>query len=143
VDAAGRFAPAADRDSQYGWEAVRLPWRLALDRLWFGEERAARLLRAQFLPFFKMEWTVRGKLPALYRLDGGPLVTYTSPVLYAGVLAAALAAGDQDFARTLAGRIRASYREAGDAAYFAEADNYYANNWAWLGLALYQGWVRP
>ena len=144
VDAEGRFTPAPDRENNFGWEAVRLPWRLALDRLWFGEERASRLLGQQFLPFLKMEWYTRGKIPAVYRLDGGPLVTYTSPVLYAGVLAAALAAGDQDFARRMAAKIRSSYYwETDDAAYFAAPDNYYANNWAWLGLALYQGWVKP
>ena len=41
VDAAGRLTPAPGKDTRFGWEAVRLPFRLALDGLWFGEPRAA------------------------------------------------------------------------------------------------------
>jgi endoglucanase len=138
----GEFFPPSGRDTNFGWEAVRLPWRVALDRLWFNEEQAAKLLGGSFLPFFRQEWQTRGKLPAVYSYDGKPLVAYESPVLYAGVLAAALAAGDQDFAREMAAKILSFYRTEGEEAYFVTPENYYANNWAWLGLALYAGWVR-
>lgn len=142
VDAQGRLEPAPGRDTHFGWEAVRLPWRLALDALWFREERALRLLKGHFLPFFKKEWQSRGRLAAQYGYDGQALVSYESPVLYAGVLAGALAAGDRDFARQMAKKILTFYREEGDRACFVSPDNYYANNWAWLGLALYGGWVK-
>lgn len=134
----GEFSPAEGRDTNFGWEAVRLPWRVALDGLWFSEDQARRLSRS-LLPFFKQEWQSRGKLPAVYSYEGKPLVTYESPVLYAGVLGAALAAGDLEFAREMARKILSFYREDGDEAYFDAPDNYYANNWAWLGLALYAG----
>jgi len=143
VDAAGRVTPAPGKDTRFGWEAVRLPFRVALDGLWFGEPRAARLLKDRFLPFFLGVWQKQGRLAAVYNFDGSPAVDYESPVLYAGVLAGALAAGDRDFARQLALKILAFYREQGDHAYFEDPDNYYANNWAWLGLALYAGWVKP
>jgi endoglucanase len=126
----------------FGWEAVRLPWRLALDYLWFDEPRGSQLLRQGFLPFFQKEWQSKGKLAAVYHVDGSPAVAYDSPVLYAGVLAGALAAGDRDFARQLARKIMSFYHTQGDRAYFVTPDHYYANNWAWLGLALYAGWVK-
>jgi endo-1,4-beta-D-glucanase Y len=143
VDSAGRIEPAPGRDTGFGWEAVRLPFRLALDGLWFQEPRAARLLQDQFLPFFKAQWQAHGRLLAVYTYDGAPAVDYESPVLYAGVLAGALAAGDQDFAREMAKKILTFYHEEGDRAYFEAPDHYYANNWAWLGLALYAGWGEP
>ena len=142
VEATGLFRPFPGRDTNFGWEAVRLPWRVALDRLWFGNEHASRLLAQSFLPFFKQEWQAKGRLVAVYSYEGKPLVDYESPVLYAGVLAAALAAGDQEFARELAGKILSFYKEDGAEAYFVTPDNYYANNWAWFGLALYAGWVK-
>ncbi len=142
ADGQARFEPAPGRDALFGWEAVRLPWRLALDSLWFQEERATRLLARLVLPFFKKEWQARGGLAAVYSYGGEPQVSYESPVLYAAVLAAALAAGDRPFARQMAGKILSFYREEGEHAYFAAPDNYYANNWAWLGLALYAGWVK-
>lgn len=143
VDAAGHLTPAPGRDTNFGWEAVRLPWRLALDHLWFGEPRAAQLLGRRFLPFFKQEWQAHGRLAAVYHLNGAPAAEFESPVLYAGVLAAALTAGDRDFARLLAEKILDFYHEKDRQAYFVAPDNYYANNWAWLGLALYAGWVKP
>ncbi|MHB8068730.1 MAG: glycosyl hydrolase family 8 [Desulfobaccales bacterium] len=142
MDDRGELKPAPGRDSHFGWEAVRLPWRLALDSLWFQEERATRLLAEQFLPFFKKEWQARARLPALYSYRGEPVASYESPVLYAGVLAAALAAGDRAFAREMAEKILSFYRQEGGDGYFVSRDNYYANNWAWLGLALYAGWVK-
>jgi endoglucanase len=143
VDAAGRLAPAPGKDTRFGWEAVRLPFRVALDGLWFGDPQAAQLLADKFLPFFKSQWQARARLLAVYNFDGSPAVDYESPVLYAGVLAGALAAGDRDFAREMALKILAFYHEDGDRAYFEAPDHYYANNWAWLGLALYAGWPRP
>lgn len=142
LQADGSVSPAPGRDSHFGWEAVRLPWRLALDRLWFGQEQAAGLLQAGFLPFFSRQWRSQGHFVAVYSYDGQPQVSYESPVLYAGVLAAALAAGDRDFAGQMAGKILSFYRQQGGEAYFEAPDNYYANNWAWLGLALYAGWAK-
>ena len=143
VDAAGGIAPAPGKDTRFGWEAVRLPYRVALDGLWYKEPRAAGLLKDKFLPFFKSQWQGHGRLLAVYTIDGSPAVDYESPVLYAGVLAGALAAGDRDFAREMAKKILAFYHEDGDRAYFETPDHYYANNWAWLGLALYAGRVGP
>jgi endoglucanase len=142
VDDQGEPQPAPGRETHFGWEAVRVPWRLALDSLWFQEERATRLLKQHFLPFVKKEWQARGRLMALYSYGGEPLAGYESPVLYAGVLAAALAAGDIPFAREMAEKVLSFYQEEGGEAYFVSRDNYYANNWAWLGLALYAGWVK-
>jgi endoglucanase len=143
IDAAGRLEPAPGKDTRFGWEAVRIPFRVALDRLWFREPKAARLLQEKFLPFFKNTFKAQGKLLAVYNFDGTPAVDYESPVLYAGVLAGALAAGDRDFARQMALKVLSFYREDGLQAYFEAPDHYYANNWAWLGLALYAGWVTP
>jgi endoglucanase len=143
VDATGGLTPAPGKDTRFGWEAVRLPYRVALDALWFKEPRAVALLKDKFLPFFKGRWQTQGRLLAVYNLDGSPAVDYESPVLYAGVLAGALAAGDRDFAREMALKILSFYHEDGDRAYFEAPNHYYANNWAWLGLALYAGWVGP
>lgn len=142
VEGDGKLTPPPERSSHFGWEAVRLPWRVALDRLWFGDLAAARLCQEQFLPFFAKEWQDKGKLLAEYRYDGSPLVDFESPVLYAGALAAGLAGGDRKFAWQMAQKILTFYREKGGQAYFVDPDNYYANNWAWFGLALHAGWVK-
>jgi len=142
VAADGKLSPSPERNSDFGWEAARLPWRVAVDRVWFGDLAAAKLSREQFLPFFTREWRSRGKLLAAYHFDGTPLVDFESPVIYAGALAAGLAGDDREFAWQMAKKILSFYQEKGNQAYFVSPDNYYANNWAWFGLALYAGWVK-
>ena len=80
---------------------------------------------------------------AAYSYDGQPLAAYESPVLYAGVLAAALAAGEQDLAGQLAAKIMTFYHEEGEQAYFGTPTDDQANHWAWMGLALYGGLLKP
>ena len=142
VAADGKLTFSPERSGNFGWEAVRLPWRVALDRLWFGDLAAARLCGQQFLPFFVQEWRARGKLLAEYGYDGTPLVDFESPVIYAGALAAGLAGNQREYAWQMAQKILNFYKESGNQAYFLSPDNYYANNWAWFGLALYAGWVK-
>jgi endoglucanase len=141
VDASGASSAAPGKDTDFGWEAVRVPFRLALDALWFHENQATRLIKDKFLPFFQGQWQAHHRLRAVYHYDGTPAVDYESPVLYAGVLAGALAAGDQNFAREMVQKILSFYREDGNRAFFETSDHYYANNWAWLGLALYAGLI--
>jgi len=143
LTAPGVFEAAPGHSTAYGWEAVRLPWRLALAKLWFGETAGDTVLKEALLPFFRRQWQEGRGLAAIYSYQGLPLADYESPVIYAGVAAAALAADDRELARKAAGRILAFYREEGEAAYFHRPDDYYGNNWAWLGLATYAGWVTP
>ena len=62
VDAAGRLAPAPGKDTRFGWEAVRLPFRVALDGLVVRGAPGGRLLKDKFLPFFKGQWQAHGRL---------------------------------------------------------------------------------
>lgn len=136
------FAPFPERSSHYGWEAVRIPWRVALDQLWFREARASECLRNTLLPFYTQQWARQGKLVAQYTYQGKPVGDYESPAMYAGVLAAALAAKQPDLARRAAERIVAMYHQEGKRAYFNQPDDYYGNNWGWLGLATYRDRVN-
>ena len=62
VDAAGTIGPAPDKDTDFGWEAVRVPFRVALDGLWFKDPQAARLLQGQIPAVFQE--AVAGPPPA-------------------------------------------------------------------------------
>ncbi|MFP3868074.1 MAG: glycosyl hydrolase family 8 [Desulfobacteraceae bacterium] len=138
-----RFEPSPQQSTNYGWEAVRIPWRIALEQLWFKEPQAQNCLRGSLLPFFSQEWRQRQKLAAVYTYQGQPAVDYESPVIYAGLIAAALASQEPVLARQWAEKIVDTYQEKNQKAYFNRADDYYGNNWAWIGLATYRGWVKP
>jgi endoglucanase len=138
-----QFNPAPDRSADFGWDAIRLPWRLALASLWFQDPQSKTFLNKTFLPFCRSQWQTHGKLYAIYTYTGQPAVPYDSPVLYASLVAAALSAGDQPLARQAAEKILSFYHETKDGGYFNRPDDYYGNNWAWFGLATYRGLVRP
>ncbi len=135
------MVPASGRSADFGWEAIRVPWRVGLAALWFQDERAVKWLKERFLPFARQQWQEHGRLFAVYTYDGQPLVDYDSPVLYASLTAAALAAGDRPLARQAVEKILTFYREDPDGGYFNRPDDYYNNNWAWFGLATYRGLV--
>lgn len=75
----------------YGWNACRVPWVLGLDVMLHGDRRALAVLdRLQ-------DWAVATsggdplRLMAGYRLDGTPLVSFTSPAFLAPLAVAAAA----------------------------------------------------
>ena len=138
-----RFTPAPNQSAAFGWDAIRVPWRLGLAALWFQDPRSKNFLARTFLPFCRTQWQTHGKIYAIYTYDGQPLVPYDSPVLYASLVAAALAVGDQPLAQQAAEKILSFFHATSDGGYFNRPDDYYGNNWAWFGLATYRGLVIP
>jgi endoglucanase len=138
-----QFTPVPDRSANFGWDAIRFPWRVGLAELWSGDRRSRIFLSRTFLPFSRAQLQKYGKLWAIYDYGGKPLESYESPVLYASLVAAALAAGDRPLARQAAEKILSFYRETIEGGYFNRPDDYYGNNWAWFGLATYRGLVSP
>lgn len=137
------FEAAPDQSSNYGWDAVRVPWRIAMDRLWFGQARSKDFLEKTILNFFQPRWRLSPKLAAVYTYQGKPAVDYESPVLYAGVLAAAMVGDQPEWARKMAEKIVLNLKLGKKGAFFCRPNDYYSNNWAWFGLATYCGWIKP
>ncbi len=137
------FAPAPDQSAAFGWDAIRVPWRVGLAGVWFQDQRAGDVLAKTFLPFARQQWQAHGRLPAIFSYDGRALEDYDSPVLYASLVTAALAAGDKPLARQAVEKILAFYQESPDGGFFNRPNDYYGNNWAWFGLATYRGLVVP
>lgn len=137
------FGPAPEQSAAFGWDAIRIPWRIGLAALWFQDKRARQFLAKTFLPFARQQWQNQGRLLAIYAYDGQALVNYDSPVLYAGLVAAALAVADQPLARQAVEKILSFYQDGPDGGFFNRPDDYYGNNWAWFGLATYRGRIVP
>jgi endo-1,4-beta-D-glucanase Y len=138
-----QFVQAPDRSAAFGWDAIRCPWRLGLAGLRCNDTRSKDFLNRTFLPFCRNQLQAHGKLFAIYSYTGQPLEAYDSPVLYASLVAAALAVGDQPLAREAAEKILGFYHDTAEGGYFNRPDDYYGNNWAWFGLAVYRGLVTP
>src|SRR5262249_1239377 len=92
----GELSPAdmmGDPATQFSFDASRLPWQLALDWLWFKDDRAKQAIQGVSLP--ERDLAANGQLSAVYHLDGTPAANYEAMSMYGGTLAGLLFADDQ------------------------------------------------
>lgn len=125
-----------DSADYYSYDAFRLFWRVALDVKWFADARGSSLLKA-YTPFFAQQWDRRGTFAAVYNDQGIPQVTYGTISTHVGplsVFSITNPARAQEVYTTL---LEARLNE--DQTFWADAGNYYDQNWAWFGAALHAG----
>ncbi|MBB3675578.1 glycosyl hydrolase family 8 [Modestobacter versicolor] len=130
----GAFSPVSDTlTTRFSYDALRLPWRLALDARWHDEERAVALLERQSL--LAEEWTSRGELAAVYGRDGTPVVDYEAPAMYGGAMGY-FTVVEPDLAEEVYTEELLPVYDA-DTGNLAEQLGYYDSNWVWFGMALH------
>ncbi|HEY9762444.1 MAG TPA: glycosyl hydrolase family 8 [Trichocoleus sp.] len=115
--------------TQYGFDAYRVWWRVALDAAWFGEARADRFLEAH-LPYLKTLWQNQKSIPAIMNLQGKALVDYEATSQYA-MLYPAFQRLDPSLAEAMRrDKLLTTYNQG----IWDNANAYYVQNLAWLGL---------
>jgi endo-1,4-beta-D-glucanase Y len=121
--------------TDYGYDAPRTYWRVALDLRWDGDGRAAAYLAQA--GFLRDEVNRSGLVQAVYAHDGSVGGTDTSVVSTAGALAALTSldsnAANQLYARQLVGG--AQYTDG--QVHWGDPNDLYAQEWGWLATALY------
>ncbi|WP_017327451.1 glycosyl hydrolase family 8 [Synechococcus sp. PCC 7336] len=98
-DRTERYVPlstAGSLSSRYGFDAIRVWWRLVLDARWFGEPRAVAYLNTH-LTHLQHLWRSQQAIPAEIDLSGIALADFESTAQY-GMLYAAFALVDPDIA---------------------------------------------
>ena len=120
----------------FGFEAARFAWTLAAEVAWYDEPRARALLSpiAQLSESFR----INGQLPAVSTPDGAAAVSYPHLSTTGSVLAAWAWAKPDELAA-----LRKTIDQARRCAGWGERDDYFAQNWTWLGLALVSGEALP
>jgi endoglucanase len=115
--------------SQYGFDAYRVWWRIALDAAWFDAPEARKFLEHSLLPLQQL-WETQGKIPAQIDLQGKPLVTYEATSQY-GMLYAAWSITNPGLAAEIySKKIAPRYKKG----LWDDQSAYYSQNMAWLGL---------
>src|SRR3989344_6498202 len=90
----GELAPP-DRGltTNFGYDALRAPWRLGLDYEWFGSPRAHELL--QKMSMLSSNWERDHALVSVYSHQGTPVSGTESPAFYGGTLGYFMAADEK------------------------------------------------
>jgi endoglucanase len=137
ADASARPARGVDRPNDYGYDAFRVMWRIALDARWYGEPRATAYLKSH--DFLLQEWRRQGRLAAEYAHHGAVLNSADDPTVYGGAVGS-FAVADPAAAQEVRVRLEGTAAKDGDSGILlGRATNYYCQNWVWFGLALAYG----
>ncbi len=115
--------------SQYGFDASRVWWRVALDGAIYNEPRAMAYLR-QHTTHLRQLWLDQGKIPAQISLQGQPLVDYDATSQY-GMLFAAMELLDPAIANNISQKKLLPRYQQG---FWDNDAAYYTQNLVWFGL---------
>lgn len=119
-------------NTDYSFDAVRVPWRIGLDYQWNQEPKALAYLQNNFT-VLKTDYQTNLKLPESYHHDGTHISENENPTMYATSLGY-FAVTDPDIARKI-------YQEkilnlySNDKSSFNPDIPYYEQNWLWFGTA--------
>ena len=122
-------------DTNYGYDAMRLPWRLALDWEWNHDPRDQEILNK--MGFLKSQWEQTGMLDAVYEHDGAPDGEYEDPSSYGGDIGYFMVSDPQDADAVYRNKLLILYDPGSDD--WRIQLGYYDANWVWFGMALYDG----
>ncbi len=143
----GSLVSAADQgkdfDTNFGYDAFRTLWRVALDYRLSGDKRALSFL--QSLDVIREDWAKTQKLAAVYDHYGQPKETQEELSIYAGGGLALFTVLDPKQADKLVNTkllpplLKTGQGDDPDPAHSdpAQGRTYYAQNWTWFGLAFY------
>lgn len=117
----------------YSFDAMRVPWRIAVDYQQNKDTRAIDYLKTQ--GFLVSQYKANGRLAQAYSHDGKVINSAESPVMYATALGVFMYK-DPELARKIyQDKILNLYST--DANAFKQNLSYYDENWLWFGTALY------
>jgi len=127
--------PQMPGGDNYGYDAFRVMWRVAVDAIWNGEQRARDYLERH--DFLRTRWSAVRRLDPVYGHDGTVVSGYDDPTVYGGDIGNFVVA-DPTGAVQIEQRLMSSF-SGGTPAHFGDAGNYFEQNWVWFGLALSGG----
>jgi endoglucanase len=138
--------PPDTHSFDFGWEAVRVPFRVYLDAYWFNSTEAHDFLRQHIGRFVQSEYNKRGTIFAEYKYDGTTDNPYHSALYF---MAYALAVKDIDvilYEKML--KLNKECLRLIDGYYvYEDSRNYYVNALAWLVLGFHDeiitGMISP
>jgi endo-1,4-beta-D-glucanase Y/4-amino-4-deoxy-L-arabinose transferase-like glycosyltransferase len=121
--------------SDYAYNAFRIPWHIALDYKWYQDIRAKNYLYS--LHTLGNLYLTEKKLYAAYQHDGSVWENYESVAAYSGDLGYFLITYPELGKDMYTNKILNKFYENGEESYWDDPKNYYTQNWAWFGTALY------
>lgn len=115
------------------YDALRVPWRIYLDWMWYKDPRALNTLKK--MAFFTSEVQNKALLYTSYKHDGTPDTTTQSAAFYGGTLGYFMAVDPVNAKVIYENKLQVLFNP--DSNTWKITLGYYDDNWAWFGIALY------
>lgn len=119
--------------TNYSFDAMRTPWRLALDWEWFNEPRAKEALDQ--MSFLSDEWESKSAIYSTYTHDGQVVYNNEAPAGYGGSIGHFIVSKPEFADEIYENKLKILYDP--DKKAWKKTLSYYDDNWVWLGLGLY------
>lgn len=131
----GKISPTNNNTltTEYGFDAMRVPFRIGLDYMWFNDPRAKQLLSQ--MKFLNFQWQQNHLLYSNYGHDGGAYTQGEAPSVYGGSLAAFMFTDPAAAKDIYNNKLKVLYTPDTDS--WKQQLSYYDDTWAWLGMAMY------
>jgi endoglucanase len=133
----GVLSPATSTGlrSDFGYDAMRVVWNIALDKDWNEEPRATAYLNS--LSFLDTQWKTKGTLMATYAHDGSvsKANAYETPAMYGATIGYFMTADPSAASAIYKTKLEALFDS--DSNTWRETLSYYDDNMAWFGIGLY------
>ena len=127
IDKQGKLKTLPGKPLVFGWDAVRVPLRIATDYYLYDDQRALSILR-WFSGSFEKEFSSNF---SIYSCTDSTKKSYENALFYSAAYAATEAAGSSIAPKILL-RLRKCIRMNGNSFYYNSPDDYYINSLSWL-----------
>jgi endoglucanase len=121
------------QDTNFGYDALRTPYRLALDYEWYGDPRDKQLLSE--MTFLSTQWQQNDALASTYSHDGSVVTANEDASMYGGTIGYFMIADPSDATSVYDQKLAYLYDPDQNA--WKQTLSYYDDNWAWFGIGLY------
>jgi|SRR5579872_29886 len=135
----GAINPVNDPNfnTDYSFDAIRVPFRIGLDYMWFQDSRAKQLLSQ--MGFLDQQWIQNQMLYTDYAHDGSVVGRTEAPSAYGGNLAYFVVNDKKSAAQIFQNKLKVLYSPDTNA--WKNNLTYYDDAWAWLGMAYYDNFL--
>lgn len=133
------LSPSSDSalSTDYGYDAMRIPFRLAVDWYWFKDSRDQQILSK--FSFLESQWHQHNLLYATYGHDGTVTQNNEAPAMYGGAIGYFMLEDPAAAKQIYDSKLKVLYNPDNNS--WIKTLNYYDDNWSWFGLALYNNFI--
>jgi endo-1,4-beta-D-glucanase Y len=119
--------------TNYSYDALRTPWRLALDYQWYHDSRDKATL--EHFKFLGDQWKASNAINTVYTHSGFVTAKDQAPAMYGGSLGYFIVADPANAKKVYEQKLKVLYNP--NTQNWTQVLGYYDDNWAWFGIGLY------